>query len=412
MVKLDELGGVLKNKACLVARGFRQEKGIDFKESFAPVARLEAICIFIAFTAHMNMVVYKIDVKTVFLNGILREEVYVSQSNEFVDPENPNHVYKLKKSLLRFKTSATVLACNDSIAVECKVFVKEEEEFMMIQKNIGGFLRLLTACMYFLDFKRDSSEESVGSHILRVILFDAIPAIIPVIPVVLAEVPIVPADPLVASEVGAVFVTSLAGVLDLVDYSSSDSDPSEDSLPPAPELPLVSPFLCSDDSEADSESKLAEQRPERHVSLAIHNAMVSRLEWRRVSHRSSDRHSTPDFTSDLSSSGSSSDSSLDTFSGSPLDSLSDTSSVHSSRCDASGQTHSGPSTRVASSRSTPLSTTYPPTTSESSPDSSSERSLDLSSLSAGPSRKRYRSPTTSVPSSTPVSRSISPTHAN
>nr|GFB55850.1 hypothetical protein [Tanacetum cinerariifolium] len=74
-VKLDALGGVLKNKARLVARGYRQE-GIDFKESFAPVTRLEAIRIFIAFTTHMNMVVYQMDVKTTLLNGILREEVY------------------------------------------------------------------------------------------------------------------------------------------------------------------------------------------------------------------------------------------------------------------------------------------------------------------------------------------------
>ncbi|GKB70387.1 retrovirus-related pol polyprotein from transposon TNT 1-94 [Tanacetum coccineum] len=67
------------------------------------VARLEAICIFIAFTAHMNIVVYQMDVKTAFLNGILREEVYVSQPNGFVDPENPNHVYKLKKALYGLK---------------------------------------------------------------------------------------------------------------------------------------------------------------------------------------------------------------------------------------------------------------------------------------------------------------------
>ncbi|GKF23671.1 hypothetical protein Tco_0075993, partial [Tanacetum coccineum] len=97
---------------------------------------------------------------------------------------------------------------------------------------------------------------------------------------------------------------------------------------------------------------------------------------------------------------------------SPSDSLSDTLSVHSSGFDASGQTHSGPSTRVASSRSAPLSTPYPPTTSESSPNSSSERSLDLSSLFAGPSRKRCRSLITSVPSSAPVSRPIVPTHAD
>nr|GEW05749.1 retrovirus-related Pol polyprotein from transposon TNT 1-94 [Tanacetum cinerariifolium] len=77
-VKLDELGGVLKNKARLVARGYRQEEGIDFKEYFAPVDRLDAIRIFIDFASHMNIVVYQIDVKTVFLNGILREEVEVS----------------------------------------------------------------------------------------------------------------------------------------------------------------------------------------------------------------------------------------------------------------------------------------------------------------------------------------------
>ncbi|GJU65036.1 putative ribonuclease H-like domain-containing protein [Tanacetum coccineum] len=102
-VKLDELGGILKNKARLVARGYRQEEGIDFEESFAPVARLEAIRIFLAFAAHMNMVVYQMDVKTAFLNGNLREEVYVSQSDGFVDKDNPNHVYKLKKALYGLK---------------------------------------------------------------------------------------------------------------------------------------------------------------------------------------------------------------------------------------------------------------------------------------------------------------------
>ncbi|GJV91469.1 retrovirus-related pol polyprotein from transposon TNT 1-94 [Tanacetum coccineum] len=77
-VKLDELGGILKNKARLVARGYRQEEGIYFEESFAPVIRLEAIRIFLAYAAHMNMVIYQMGVKTAFLNGDLREEVYVS----------------------------------------------------------------------------------------------------------------------------------------------------------------------------------------------------------------------------------------------------------------------------------------------------------------------------------------------
>nr|GEY02754.1 hypothetical protein [Tanacetum cinerariifolium] len=105
-VKLDELGGILKNKARLVARGYRQEEGIDFEESFAPVARLEAIRIFLAYAAHKNMVVYQIDVKTVFLNGNLREEVYVSQPDGFVDQDNPNHMYKLKKALYGLKQAS------------------------------------------------------------------------------------------------------------------------------------------------------------------------------------------------------------------------------------------------------------------------------------------------------------------
>nr|GFD08858.1 retrovirus-related Pol polyprotein from transposon TNT 1-94 [Tanacetum cinerariifolium] len=86
-----------------VARGYRQEEGIDFEESFALVARLEAIQIFLAHAAHNNMVVYQMDVKTVFLNSNLQEEVYVSQPDGFVDPDNPNHVYKLKKALYELK---------------------------------------------------------------------------------------------------------------------------------------------------------------------------------------------------------------------------------------------------------------------------------------------------------------------
>ncbi|GJY37433.1 retrovirus-related pol polyprotein from transposon TNT 1-94 [Tanacetum coccineum] len=77
-VKKDELKGVLKNKARLVAKGYRQEEGIDFEESFAHVARIEAICIFIANAANKNMTIYQMDVKAAFLNGELHEVVYVS----------------------------------------------------------------------------------------------------------------------------------------------------------------------------------------------------------------------------------------------------------------------------------------------------------------------------------------------
>nr|GEW65861.1 putative reverse transcriptase domain-containing protein [Tanacetum cinerariifolium] len=293
----------------------------------------------------------------------------------------------------------------------------------------------------------DSSEESVGSHFPQVILLGIIPTSIHVISVVPAEVPIAPADLIVAPEVGAVFVISPTEVLNLVDYSSfSDSDPSEDSLPVAPELPLVLPVLYYDESEADSESEHAEQRPEMHESLApsskfplapdvappgirrrpailfrpneaipfcrpyrIHPNrprklltvrkragpfFARRLAWRRVSHRSLDRHSSPDFTSDSSSSSSSSDSTSYISSGSSSDSLSDSSSIHSS-----GQSHSGPLTRVAS----PRLVDSPARTSRY---LSFERSLDSSLPSVGPSRKRCKSLTTLVPSSTLVLRSI------
>ncbi|GKA50311.1 retrovirus-related pol polyprotein from transposon TNT 1-94 [Tanacetum coccineum] len=102
-VKTDESGRVLKNKARLVAQGFRQEEGIDFEESFALVARIEAIRIFVANAAHKNMTIYQMDVKMAFLNGELKEEVYVSQPEGFVDQDNPSHVYKLKKALYGLK---------------------------------------------------------------------------------------------------------------------------------------------------------------------------------------------------------------------------------------------------------------------------------------------------------------------
>ncbi|GJU25002.1 retrovirus-related pol polyprotein from transposon TNT 1-94 [Tanacetum coccineum] len=128
-VKLDELGGILKNKARLVARGYRQEEGIDFEESFAPVARIEAIRIFLAFVAHMNMVVYQMDVKTAFLNGLLREEVYVSQPVGFVDQDNPNHMYRLKKALYGLKQA--LRACSkSSSSLSLKSFKSQQYDLL------------------------------------------------------------------------------------------------------------------------------------------------------------------------------------------------------------------------------------------------------------------------------------------
>ncbi|GJW21834.1 putative ribonuclease H-like domain-containing protein [Tanacetum coccineum] len=97
--KKDERGVVVRNKARLVAQGHRQEEGIDYDEVFAPVARIEAIRLFLAFASFMGFIVYQMDVKSAFLYGTIDEEVYVSQPPGFVDPEHPTKVYKVVKAL-------------------------------------------------------------------------------------------------------------------------------------------------------------------------------------------------------------------------------------------------------------------------------------------------------------------------
>ncbi|GJY23729.1 putative ribonuclease H-like domain-containing protein [Tanacetum coccineum] len=97
--KKDEMGIVVRNKARLVVQGHRQEERIDYDEVFAPVARIEAIKIFLTFASYMGFIVYQMDVKSAFLYGKIDEEVYVSQPLGFVDPMHPKKVYKVVKAL-------------------------------------------------------------------------------------------------------------------------------------------------------------------------------------------------------------------------------------------------------------------------------------------------------------------------
>ena len=101
--KIDENGVVVRNKARLVAQGYSQIEGVDFEETFAPVARLESIRLFIGMTCIMNFTINQMDVKSAFLNGILSEEVYVHQPKGFEDATNPEYVYKLNKALYMLK---------------------------------------------------------------------------------------------------------------------------------------------------------------------------------------------------------------------------------------------------------------------------------------------------------------------
>nr|GFC01457.1 retrovirus-related Pol polyprotein from transposon TNT 1-94 [Tanacetum cinerariifolium] len=97
--KHDEEQTVIRDKSRLIVRGYRQEEGLDFEESFAPVARMEPIKIFLAYVAHKLFTVFQMDVKTAFFHGSLKEDVYVCQPKGFIDADHPSHVYKLKKAL-------------------------------------------------------------------------------------------------------------------------------------------------------------------------------------------------------------------------------------------------------------------------------------------------------------------------
>nr|GEZ63384.1 retrovirus-related Pol polyprotein from transposon TNT 1-94 [Tanacetum cinerariifolium] len=155
-VKLDEYGDVLKHKARLVAKGYRQEEGIDFEESFAPVARIEAIKIFIDNAASKNITIYQMDVKASFLNGELKEEVYVNQPEGFVDPEHPTHVYRLKKALYGLKQAprAWMDSC-DPVDTPMVDRLKLDEDPLGILDDQTRFRSMVGSLMYLTTSRLD-----------------------------------------------------------------------------------------------------------------------------------------------------------------------------------------------------------------------------------------------------------------
>ncbi|KAI3718270.1 hypothetical protein L6452_19134 [Arctium lappa] len=142
--KRDESGVVVRNKARLVAKGYCQQEGIDYDETFAPVARLEVIRIFLSYVAHKNFTVFQMDVKSAFLNGILHEEVYVAQPEGFVDPKNPDHVYVLDKALYGVKhaprawyetlTQFLLASGFKKGTIDTTLFLKKQESWNLVLK--------------------------------------------------------------------------------------------------------------------------------------------------------------------------------------------------------------------------------------------------------------------------------------
>nr|GEX66166.1 retrovirus-related Pol polyprotein from transposon TNT 1-94 [Tanacetum cinerariifolium] len=121
--KHDEENTVIRNKSRLVAKGYAQKEGVDFEESFAPVAQLKVVQLFIAYVAHKSSTLYQMDVKTTFLYGPLKEEVYVNQPDGFVDPYHPDKVYRLKKALYGLKQAPRVCKFEMSMMGELKFFL-------------------------------------------------------------------------------------------------------------------------------------------------------------------------------------------------------------------------------------------------------------------------------------------------
>nr|GFA73479.1 hypothetical protein [Tanacetum cinerariifolium] len=111
----------------LVVRGYRQEEGIDFEESFAPVAQMKAIRIFLAYDAHKGFIVYQMDVKTAFLHGSLKKDVYVCQLEGFIDADYPSHAYKLKRALYGLKQAPRA----------CGIFINQSKYVHEILKKYG-----------------------------------------------------------------------------------------------------------------------------------------------------------------------------------------------------------------------------------------------------------------------------------
>ncbi|GJT62697.1 putative reverse transcriptase domain-containing protein [Tanacetum coccineum] len=149
--KKDERGIVVRNKAGLVAQGYKQEEGIDYDEVFAPVARVEAIMLFLAFASFINFPVYQMDVKSVFLYGTIEEEVYVCQPPGFVDPEFLEKVYKVDKALYSsyqaprawYETLSTYLLDNGfhKGLIDKTLFIKRLKGDILLDKYVGEILK-------------------------------------------------------------------------------------------------------------------------------------------------------------------------------------------------------------------------------------------------------------------------------
>ncbi|GJZ83856.1 putative ribonuclease H-like domain-containing protein [Tanacetum coccineum] len=174
--KKDERGIVIRNKARLVAQGHRQEEGIDYEEVFAPVARIEAIRLFLAYASFMGFLVYQMDVKSAFLYGTIEEEVYVTQPPGFKDPDHPNKVYKVVKALYGlhqaprawYETLANYLLGNGFKRgkIDQTLFIKKQKgDILLVQVYVDDIIFGSTnkeLCTGFEKLMKDNQDKYVA----------------------------------------------------------------------------------------------------------------------------------------------------------------------------------------------------------------------------------------------------------
>ncbi|GJX75802.1 putative ribonuclease H-like domain-containing protein [Tanacetum coccineum] len=181
--KKDERGIVIRNKARLVAQGHRQEEGIDYEEVFAPVARIEAIRLFLAYASFMGFLVYQMDVKSAFLYGTIKEEVYVTQPPGFKDPDHPDKVYKVVKALYGlhqaprawYETLANYLLGNGFKRgkIDQTLFIKKQKgDILLVQLDFEevNYIEVKSASISYLGktfFSKDGDADDVDVHLYR-----------------------------------------------------------------------------------------------------------------------------------------------------------------------------------------------------------------------------------------------------
>ncbi|GJW57268.1 putative ribonuclease H-like domain-containing protein [Tanacetum coccineum] len=173
--KKDERGVVVRNKARLVVQGHRQEEGINYDEVFTPVARIEAIRIFLDFASYMGFIVYQMDVKSTFLYGTIDEEVYVSQPLCFIDPKFPKKVYKVVKALYGLHQAPRVKQKENGIFISQDKYVAEilkKFDYMSIHDRFFSHYQRLHIFMAVKDPLVSQSKPKLGLWYPRVSAFD------------------------------------------------------------------------------------------------------------------------------------------------------------------------------------------------------------------------------------------------